>query len=110
MQFNGKKFDILRYGHNKQIKDTTEYLNPEGEAIKEKDNLRDLGIQMSDNAKFSEHIKKVCKKVRQKCGWIMRTFVCRKTYFMKEMWKSLVQPNIDYYSQLWMPFQSGEME
>ena len=29
---------------------------------------------------------------------------------MKLMWKSLVQPNIDYCSQLWMPFKSGEME
>ena len=40
----------------------------------------------------------------------MRTFICRKTFFMKLMWKSLVQPNIDYCSQLWMPFKSGEME
>ena len=65
---------------------------------------------MSDNANFTEHISKVCKIVNQKCGWILRTFVCRNTFFMKLMWKSLVQPNIDYCSQLWMPFKSGEME
>ena len=65
---------------------------------------------MSDNANFSEHIAKVCKTVNQKCGWILRTFVCRDTYFMKIMWKSLVQPHIDYCSQLWMPIKSGEME
>ena len=29
---------------------------------------------------------------------------------MKFIWKSLVQPNIDYCSQLWMPCKSGELE
>ena len=90
MKFNGKKFEILRYGQNKLLKESTEYLNPEGEKIEQKENLRDLGIQMSDNANFSEHISKVCKKVSQKCGWILRIFVCRNTFFMKLMWKSLV--------------------
>ena len=65
---------------------------------------------MSDDASFSEHIAKVCKVVNKKCGWILRTFVCRKTFFMKLLWKSLVQPNIDYCSQLWMPYKSGEIE
>ena len=53
---------------------------------------------------------KVCKTVSQKCGWILRTFVCRNTFFMKLMWKLLVHPNIDYCSQLWMPFKSGDLE
>ena len=101
---------MLRYGQNEVIKDNTKYLTPEGETIQQKENLRDLGIQMPDNANFTEHIAKVCKIVNQKCGWILRTFVCRNTFFMKLMWKSLVQPNIDYCSQLWMPFKSGEIE
>ena len=110
MKFNSKKFELLRYGPNQEIKENTGYLTPEGETIEQKDNLRDLGIQMSDNSTFSEHIAKVCKKVNQKCGWILRTFSCRNTYFMKLMWKSLVQPNIDYCSQLWMPMKAGEIE
>ena len=110
MQFNSKKFEILRYGPNYYLKNNTEYLTPDGEKIDKKENLRDLGIQMSDNAMFSDHIAKVCKTVSQKCGWILRTFMCRQTFFMKSMWKSLVQPHIDYCSQLWMPFKSLEME
>ena len=65
---------------------------------------------MSDNAKFSEHVLHVSAKVRQKCGWIMRTFKCRKTYFLKFMWKSLVQGHIDYCSQLYFPSQSKDLE
>ena len=111
MKFNGKKFEVLRYGSNEDLKLSTNYLTPEADDIIEaKDCLRDLGIMMTDDAKFSEHIVHVSSKVRQKCGWILRTFKCRKTYFLKFMWKSLVQGHIDYCSQLYFPSQSRDLE
>jgi hypothetical protein len=36
--------------------------------------LRDLGVILNDNATFGDHIEHVCKKVRQKMGWILRTY------------------------------------
>ena len=71
--------------------------------------LRDLGIMLSDDGKFSEHIDKVIKTVRQKSGWIMRTFKSRKPDFLKQLWKTLLQCHIDYCSQLWKPGQSQDM-
>ena len=61
-----------------------------------KENLRDLGIIMSDNASFKKHIQKVCTSVTQKSSWILRTFQRRETPLMKFMWKTLVQGHIDY--------------
>ena len=90
MLFNGKKFEMLRYGKDSDLKESTQYLTPEGEStIEVKSNLRDLGIQMSDDAKFTVHINNVCLKVQQKCGWILRTFKSRDTYFMKTIGKAL---------------------
>ena len=66
-------------------------------------NLRDLDIIMSDDATFTNHINEVCSKVKQKCGWILRTFSNRETHFLKMMWKTLVQGHVDYCSQLYMP-------
>jgi ribonuclease P/MRP protein subunit RPP40 len=74
------------------------------------ESLRDLGIQMSDDAKFSEKINHVSSKVWQKCCWILRTFSCRKLFFMKFLCKTLVQGHIDYCSQLYFPTQSKELE
>ena len=65
---------------------------------------------MSSDATFSSHVESVCKKVRQKSGWVLRTFKCRKTWFLKFMWKSLVQGHIDYCSQLYFPCKSSDME
>ena len=88
----------------------TSYLTPDCEDLIEvKDSLRDLGIIMSDDATFKKHIDKVCTTVKQKSAWIMRTFQCRETSFMKFIWKSLVQGHIDYCSQLYMPNQTSEL-
>ena len=72
--------------------------------------LRDLGIILSSDGKFKQHINNVCSKVRRKCGWELRTFSCRSVPFMKFIWKFLIQPHIDYCSQLYLPTSQGEME
>ena len=72
--------------------------------------LRDLGVMMPNDATFSNHVNTVCKKVNTKSGWIFRTFQCRETLFLKHLWQSLVQPQIDYCSQLYFPSKASDME
>ena len=63
MQFNCKKFEILRYRGNKTLKGSTHYFTTNQEEItEEKENLRDFGIIMSNDGSFSNH---VCSKVQQ---------------------------------------------
>ena len=110
MLFNGNKFEILRYGNNTDLKNSTAYFTPDYEdVIEEKDTLRDLGIMITNDGKFSSHVEHVCSKVKQKSGWITRTFQCRKTWFMKFLWKTLVQCHIDYCSQLYL-CSSGDLQ
>ena len=75
-----------------------------------KRDLRDLGLLMNDQATWKNHVDKVCSQVNQKAGWILRTFRCRTTSFIKQMWKSLIQGHIDYCSQLWQPLKFGELQ
>ena len=65
---------------------------------------------MSDTAKFSEHINKVCEKARDMCSWILRTFKCRSPDLMKTLWRSLVLPIMDYCSQLWCPIELSQIK
>ena len=111
MLFNSKKFELLRYGKNQYLKTITNYMTPDCEdVISAKTVVRDLGVEMNDEAHFVDHINKVCSKVSQKAGWILRTFACRQTNFMKLMWKQLLQGHIDYASQLYQPLQSSNLE
>ena len=111
MKFNGKKFELLRFGNNSNLKEDTNYFTPGmDQIIEEKEVLRDLGVMMANDATFTNHVSTVCKKVNQKSGWIFRTFQCRETLFLKHLWKSLVQPHIDYCSQLYFPSKASDME
>ena len=44
MLFNNNKFEVLRYGKNTEIKDSTFYLSASNDIIEEKETLRDLGV------------------------------------------------------------------
>ena len=101
---------MLRYVPNTNLKNTTNYLTPEyKDLIEVKESLRELGVIVSDDATFTNHIIHVCQKVKQKAGWIFRTFLTRNTKVMKFLWKSLIQGHIDYCSQL-LPKKSSELQ
>ena len=111
MLFNGNKFEMLRYGKNEDLKNSCNYLTPNFEDIIErKEVVKDLGIKMNDDANFKDHINFVCSKVKQRAGWVLRTFRKRDSKFMKFMWKTYMQGHIDYCSQLWQPLQSGMLQ
>ena len=111
MQFNGGKFLVLRYGSDQNIKENSIYFTGEmQDVILQVDQTRDLGVIMQDDASFSLQLEKVAKKIKQKCGWICRTFYSREQAFMRHMWNTLVQPHGDYCSQLWAPSQGSKLE
>ena len=91
----------MRYGSNENVKNDTVYFTEDtGEIIERYDKLRDLGVILSDDASFNANIEHIEKKVRQKIGWVLRTFYNRRLDFMRQIYKSLVIPHIDYCSQL----------
>ena len=108
MLFNNKKFELLRYGPDQDIKFSTFYLSADDEIIEEKENLRDLGVIVNNKGNFDDHIANVCAKVKQKAGWILRTFQSRQPFLLKLLWKQLVQPHVDYCSQL-MTLTAGNL-
>ena len=111
MVFNGSKFQLMRYGSDENLKNDTLYFTGEtNEIIERFDNLRDLGVILSDDGSFDDHIIKVGKKVRQKMGWVMRTFYSRRQDLMKTLYKPLIVPHVDYCSQLWMPIKSTSIQ
>ena len=112
MQFNGGgEFLVMRYGNNSMLKENTLYFTAQiQDVISQVNQCRDLGITMQDDATFSIQVPKVCKKVKQKCGWILRTFYNRSPKFMRHMYNTLAQPHADCCSQLWSPGAGAGLE
>ena len=69
MKCNRAKFQVLRYGHNQDLKDNTVYFTKEMEGIIEQHSkLRDLGVILSDDAKFVTLTKLYSKLDRKLAG------------------------------------------
>ena len=105
--FNSDKFECLRYGVDKSIAQTTSYLTCDGSPIQCGEHVRDLGVQMSADATFTQHITDLVRAASQKCGWILRVFKTRDRTTLLTLWKSLVAPLLDYCCQLWSPCTPG---
>ena len=111
MKFNSEKFELMRYGNNEELKNSTDYFTPDfTDIIERKMETRDLGIQMNEDLSFKSHIELTRKKIKQKIGWILRSFQTRTPQFMKKVWKSLILPHADYGCQVWYtPDHLGEI-
>ena len=108
--FNNTKFEALRYGIDEILKNITSYTAPDGTIITDKEHLKDLGVTMSADGTFKQHISNMCLSARNMCSWILRTFESRSPDLMLTVWKSLVLPILDYCSQLWSPSKVGEIQ
>ena len=49
-------------------------------------------------------------RLNKKSSWILRIFQSRNPWFIKFMWKTLVQCHIDYCSQLYLPGKPADLE
>lgn len=109
MKFNDTKFNLMRYGINEIIQDN-EYKTPSGETIKEETTVKDLGVLMTNDLTFSEHIDSASSKCRKLMYWLLRTFKTREATPLLKLYKAMIIPRLDYCSQLWLPYKQQELK
>ena len=99
--FNGDKFEHIHFGNNSR--QFANFLDPNGNIITTKSQVKDLGITISDDLLWSSHIDKTIAKCRKQIAWILRVFSKRDINTMRTLWISLIRPIIDYGSPIWSP-------
>ena len=109
MEFNSSKFEVLRIGRNKNLKEEITYKTPEGDTIPETELARDLGVYHNSSGNYSDHIKLKAAKAKQISGYVLRTFITRKPEPMLILFKSLVLPIIEYSCIVWNPHTQYEI-
>ena len=103
MVFNAGKFKLLRFWLDRDSAPDILYMAPDGGPIEEKDCLRDLGVRISTDLTFANQIDMTVESGNRMSGWALRTFRRRGRYLMLTILRSLIQPRLDYCSQLWSP-------
>ena len=95
MKFNANKFELLLYGNEHEIKSATINKSFDVSNIDDKEQIRDLGIMMSNTPTFTLHIRNIVNKARDKMGWVIRMFQSWKRSLMLTLLKSLVIPLLE---------------
>ena len=66
MEFNGLKFQAIKYGKNLELKTFYHYENSDmSEPIEDVEDTRDLGLIMSEDGTFTKYINKVISKANR---------------------------------------------
>ena len=85
------------------------YMAPDDGPIEEKECTRDLGVQISTDLTFKAQIEKTVAAGSKMAGWALRTFRGRWKVLILTLLRSLIQPRLDYCSQLWSPSDQGSI-
>ena len=65
---------------------------------------------MNTDLTFGTCIDKICSDAKKYCSWIFRTFSARDKTTLLTLWKAIVQPRLDYCSQLWLPHKLTKLK
>ena len=68
-----------------------------------KPSLKDLGVHLGSDFSFKLQVEKTVSASSKLSGWGLTTFRRRSLGTIKTIWKSLIQPKLDYCSQFWSP-------
>ena len=70
-----------------------------------------LGVLLSRNLSWSDHISELCTKVRRILGLLYRQFYDNvDPATLKQLYISLVCPHLEYASQVWDPYLNGDID
>ena len=64
---------------------------------------------MANDCTFSTHIEKTVAAGNKLVGWALRSFRRRSKHVMLSIWKTMVQPKLDYCSVLWSPVDQASI-
>lgn len=67
------------------------------------DSVKYLGVILTSDLTWSQHITKICAKTRRLTGLLYRRFYHCNPQLMLILYKSLVRPHFEYAPQVWDP-------
>lgn len=111
MRLNAKKCVIMHFGRkNSRAGYTVEDVNT-GERVDltKSDCERDLGVFISCDLRWRNHIDEIVARANRVLGMLVRSFACRDVEPWKLLYVSLVRPHLEYASVVWSPHLKGDV-
>ena len=104
LKFNPDKCETMRITHKQNTSKESYTLDPRGEVLKSVKSIKDLGITISYDLSWSDHIHDVVNKANRVLGVIKRVLGSKSITEFSLLYKSLVRPILEYAAPVWCPF------
>ena len=105
MSFNPSKCHVMHVTRKRQPLYHTYYLK--GQALGVVDTAAYLGVHLSKDLTWHDHIGKVTAKANRSLGFIRRNIQKAPSKTKELAYKSLVRPSLEYAATVWDPHQKG---
>ena len=107
MELNEEKFKLLQYGKD-EFK--TAYAISKNKPLNKDEDVKDLGIFLSETLSWERQISEAVKTARKYTGWILRSFYSRRPEVIIQLFQTYVIPRLEYGSILWSPYKISDIE
>ena len=107
MSFNPSKCSLLRLSPTRKAKEFDYKLHDT--KLEQCHTHNYLGVLLSDDYKWSEHINQVAKKANRSLGFFRRNTHGYSRHFKEAAYKSLVRPHLEYCSSVWDPYTQTDI-
>ena len=73
----------------------------EGTVLENVENIKYLGVTITDDLKWNTHISNICTKANNTLGFLRRTLLSYPLDVKETAYKGMVRPALEYGSSVW---------
>ena len=100
LKFNASKCKVMHVPYNNNPMRDYVFNDVILESIKAE---KDLGVLTSYDMTWTQQIKKCIRKANSMIAWVTRNLIVRDLNVMRNVYKTIVRPHLEYCAQLWSP-------
>ena len=102
VKFNPEKCENMRISYKQDKRNRQYYLS--NARLKCVDSYKDLGVIMSRDLSWSNHVDTLVNKANKVLGLLKRTIGSKNREIFSVLYRSLVRPLLEYASPVWSPY------
>ena len=118
MSLHEDKFEFLSYQspNSKLLRElpfTSEWLkynSSTGQTIYPTNIVKDLGVHLSSDFKWSSHVNTIVNSANMMANWVLSVFADRSQTMMLTLYKSLIRSKLEYCCPVWNPSAIGDIQ
>ena len=107
MRFQPVKCNMMQLTR-KHLNKIQAFYTLEGAVLENVDNIKYLGVTITNDLKWNTHISNICTKANRNLGFLRRTLFSCPQNVKEAAYKGMVRPILEYGSSVWDPQLKGK--